>query len=82
MIGERDYLFLNKCITPVSTLLEVQHQTEEGRRGRHRYRDYEKLFIVRGEKFSEGELRSSLCNVVTGLQYIHSKQLGHLNIKE
>ena len=74
--------FLNECITLVSTLLEVQHQTEEGRRGRHRYRDYEKLFIVRWEKFSEGELRSVLCSVATGLQYTHSKQLGPFNIKE
>ena len=45
----------------------------------HRYRDYEKLFIVRWEKFSEGEPRSVLCNVAMGLQYIHRKQLGHLN---
>ena len=72
-------MFLNECITlVVSTLLEAQHQTE-GRRGRHRYRDYEKLFIVRWEKFSEGEPRSVLCNVAMGLQYIHRKQLGHLN---
>ena len=72
-------MFLNKCIALVSTQLEAQHQTEEGRRGRHRYRDYEKLFIVRWEKFSEGEPRSVLCNVAMGLQYIHRKQLGHLN---
>ena len=72
-------MFLNKCIALVSTLLEAQHQTEEGRRGRHRYRDYEKLFIMRWEKFSEGEPRSVLCNVAMGLQYIHRKQLGHLN---
>ena len=32
--------------------------------------------------FSEGELRSVLCSVATGLQYIQSKQLVHLNIKE
>ena len=75
-------MLLSKCITLVSTQLEAQHQTEDGRRGRHRYRDYEKLFIVRWEKFSEGEPRSVLCNVARGLQYTHRKQLGHLNIKE
>ena len=72
-------MLLSKCITLVSTQLEAQHQTEEGRRGRHRYRDYEKLFIVCWEKISEGEPRSVLCNVAMGLQYIHRKQLGHLN---
>ena len=35
---------------------------------------------IRGEKFSEGELRSVLCNMAMGLEYIHSKQLIHLNI--
>ena len=72
-------MLLSKCITLVSTQLEAQHQTEEGRRGRHRYRDYEKLFIVCWEKISEGKPRSVLCNVAMGLQYIHRKQLGHLN---
>ena len=72
-------MLLSKCITLVSTQLEAQHQTEDGRRGRHRYRDYEKLFIVCWEKISEGKPRSVLCNVAMGLQYIHRKQLGHLN---
>ena len=67
-------MLLSKCITLVSTQLEAQHQTEEGRRGRHRYRDYEKLFIVCWEKISEGKPRSVLCNVAMGLQYIHRKQ--------
>ena len=34
----------------------------------------------RGERFSEGELRRVLGHVAKGLQYIHSKQLVHLNI--
>ena len=35
----------------------------------------------RGERFSEGELRRVLGHVAKGLQYIHSKQLVHLDIK-
>ena len=35
----------------------------------------------RGERFSEGELRRVLGHVAKGLQYIHSRQLVHLDIK-
>ena len=36
---------------------------------------------VRGEKFSEQDLRRLLADVLKGLKYIHSKGLAHLDIK-
>ena len=38
-------------------------------------------FRINGRRFSEQELRRIMAHVAKGLQYIHSKQLVHLDVK-